>query len=114
MALLERAQIELVDITDAQPAVLTLAANFSRIQTEENGIYSPNYEDNNLIITSTLYVGKNKTPINGKISYQLNSDKFEGIQDGDNYIINKNKNTDLGKFTKITIKDYKDYDLIAK
>lgn len=29
-------------------------------------------------------------------------------------IINKNKNTDLGKFTKITIKDYKDYDLIAK
>ena len=90
MALLERAQIELVDITDAQPAVLTLAANFSRIQTEENGIYSPNYEDNNLIITSTLYVGKNKTPINGKISYQLSSDKFEGIQNGDNYIINKN------------------------
>ena len=90
MALLERAQIELVDITDAQPAVLTLAANFSRIQTEENGIYSPNYEDNNLIITPTLYVGKNKTPINGKISYQLNSDKFEGIQNEDNYIINKN------------------------
>ena len=29
-------------------------------------------------------------------------------------IVNKTKNIELGKFTKITIKDYKDYDLIAK
>ena len=29
-------------------------------------------------------------------------------------IVNKNKNIELGKFTKITIKGYKDYDLIAK
>ena len=29
-------------------------------------------------------------------------------------IVNKSKNIELGKFTEITVKDYKDYDLIAK
>ena len=39
---------------------------------------------------------------------------FQAPEIDNNIIINKNKNIKLGKFTKIVIKDYKDYDLIAK
>ncbi len=39
---------------------------------------------------------------------------FQAPEIDNNIIISKNKNIKLGKFTKIVIKDYKDYDLIAK
>ena len=39
---------------------------------------------------------------------------FQAPEIDNTIIVNKNKNIELGKFTKITIKDYKDYDLIAK
>ena len=39
---------------------------------------------------------------------------FQAPEIDNTIIINKNKNIDLGKFTKVIIKDYKDYDLIAK
>lgn len=94
MALLERAQIELIDITDAQPAVLTLAANLSRVQTEDSGVYSPDYsKDNNLIITPTLYVGKEPGKIDPKhITYTTNNEDFVGTKDENSYTYTINQN----------------------
>lgn len=94
MALLERAQIELNDITDAQPAVLTLAANLSRVQTEDSGVYSPDYsKDNNLIITPTLYVGKEPGKIDPKhITYTTNNEDFVGTKDENSYTYTINQN----------------------
>jgi len=39
---------------------------------------------------------------------------FQAPEIDNTIIVNKNKNITLNKFTEITIKDYKDYDLIAK
>ena len=39
---------------------------------------------------------------------------FQAPEIDNTIIVNKNKNIELGRFTKIIIKDYKDYDLIAK
>ena len=39
---------------------------------------------------------------------------FQAPEIDNTIIVNKNKNIELGKFTEITIKGYKDYDLIAK
>lgn len=91
MALLERAQIELIDITDAQPAVLTLAADLSRVQTEDNGVYSPDYREG-LVIIPTLYVGKDQVEISqDDISYTTNVQDFNGVlQANGSYEIKQN------------------------
>ncbi|MBQ1610144.1 MAG: radical SAM protein, partial [Elusimicrobia bacterium] len=39
---------------------------------------------------------------------------FQAPEIDNTIIVNENKNIELGKFTEITVKDYKDYDLIAK
>ena len=39
---------------------------------------------------------------------------FQAPEIDNTIIVNKSKNIELGKFTEITVKDYKDYDLIAK
>ena len=39
---------------------------------------------------------------------------FQAPEIDNTIIVNKSKNIELGKFTEITIKGYKDYDLIAK
>ena len=93
MGLKGQAQIELVDITDAQPAVLTLAASLSRVQTEDNGAYSPDYSTNNLTIIPTLYVGKKSVDINPEyINYTTNVSDFNGEKNEENssYKISQN------------------------
>ncbi len=39
---------------------------------------------------------------------------FQAPEIDNTIIVNKNKNIKLGEFTKVTVKGYKDYDLIAK
>lgn len=90
MALLERAQIELNDITDSAPAIFTLSASQPKVQIEKDGNYSPNYTpENPQVITPTLYIGNtDATSSITDISYS----GYEGESEewGINFKINTN------------------------
>lgn len=75
MGLLGKDSITITDITDVNPIRLDLASSQPIYQTKRASGYEPNYENNSLIITPSLYFGQeevNREKYIDKITFYIN------------------------------------------